>query len=50
MEPAATATQEDNPKSLLDRAFDLVGTDPQQVLALQGRNSLAAMAQYRRKL
>jgi len=34
MEPATAATQEDDPKSLLDRASNLLETDPQQVLAL----------------
>ncbi|HEY5175098.1 MAG TPA: tetratricopeptide repeat protein [Terriglobales bacterium] len=34
MEPATTATQENDPKSLLDRAYELLDTDPQQVLTL----------------
>jgi hypothetical protein len=34
MEPASAATQEKKPKSLLDRASNLLETDPQQVLAL----------------
>ena len=34
MEPAPAATQEHDPKSLLDRASNLLETDPQQVLAL----------------
>ena len=34
MEPATVATQEDNPKALLDRASDLLDTDPQQALAV----------------
>jgi tetratricopeptide (TPR) repeat protein len=34
MEPAIAATQADDPESLLDRASNLLETDPQQVLAL----------------
>ncbi len=34
MEPATAALPESNPKSVLDHAFDLLGTDPNQVLAL----------------
>ncbi len=34
MEPAPVATQENNPKALLDRASDLLDTDPQQALVV----------------
>ncbi len=37
MEPATAATQEGDPKSLIDRASNLVGTDPQQMLAVLAR-------------
>jgi tetratricopeptide (TPR) repeat protein len=34
VEPATVVTQDNNPKSLLDRASDLLETDPQQALSL----------------
>jgi tetratricopeptide (TPR) repeat protein len=37
MEPATAATQEGDPKSLIDRASNLVGTDPRQMLAVLAR-------------